>query len=228
MPPVATAQSSGADFHGENAQTDTSSFEMESDEQSMCSRFHPSEGLLTAAARHEIMQIRALWDLRGVHFYQAYSRDIGEFAIRNQTLRGAPGFKTGSRMTWLKPSLGWMLYRCGYGKKHSQECVLRIQLSHEAVGRILDRCLLSSTNKDHDDGSARPDAGEKAGGRVQWDPERSWEDSPSPATLAISTFLKAGESVFQPLLWTRLEGHNHCFMRFCASKHCLEHFSPRL
>ena len=30
---------------------------------------------------------------------------------------------------------------------------------------------------------------------------------PTPATLAISTLLKAGESVFQPLLWTKTVFH---------------------
>ena len=30
---------------------------------------------------------------------------------------------------------------------------------------------------------------------------------PTPATVAISTFLKAGESVFQPLLWTNTVFH---------------------
>ena len=49
---------------------------------------------------------------------------------------------------------------------------------------------------------------------------------PSPATLAISTLLKAGESVFyeQKQCFKRLEWHNHCFMHFLASKHCLAHF----
>ena len=31
--------------------------------------------------------------------------------------------------------------------------------------------------------------------------------NPSPATLAISTLLKAGECVFQPLLWTKTVFH---------------------
>ena len=53
------------------------------------------------------------------------------------------------------------------------------------------------------------------------------------AALAVSTVLKAGEGVFQTLLWAKavfhaLKEHSHCFMHFLAPKHRLGHFSPRL
>ena len=51
---------------------------------------------------------------------------------------------------------------------------------------------------------------------------------PSPATHPILTVSKAGESVFQTphcqkQCLVHLEEHNHCFMQFLASKHCLGH-----
>ena len=30
-------------------------------------------------------------------------------------------------MTWIKPSFAWMLYRCGYGRKHAQSRVLKLK-----------------------------------------------------------------------------------------------------
>ena len=38
---------------------------------------------------------------------------------------GGPDFKP-DRMTWIKPSFAWMLYRAGYGSKHGQENILKV------------------------------------------------------------------------------------------------------
>ena len=66
-------------------------------------------------------------------------------------------------MTWITPSLAWMLYRSGYGAKPGQERVLKIKLTHEAVVHLLSECQLKQTGTDE----------AKETGRVQWDPERS-------------------------------------------------------
>ena len=55
---------------------------------------------------------------------------------------------------------------------------------------------------------------------------------PTPATLAISTVLKAGETVAQSLSWTHtvfhaLQGAQPLFHALLASKHGLRRFSPR-
>ena len=57
------------------------------------------------------------------------------------------------------------------------------------------------------------------------------EAEPSPATHAILTDLKAGESVFQTLLLTKTVVQRSTTTVSCtilASKHCLRRFSPRL
>jgi len=65
-----------------------------------------------------------------------------------------------SRMTWIKPSFAWMLYRAGYGMKdHNQKRILKIKLSHATAADVLNRCACG-----HGGGGTE--------GRVQWDPAR--------------------------------------------------------
>jgi hypothetical protein len=97
------------------------------------------------------------WDDEGVWFYQAYNKAIADWAVAHQKL-GGPAFGT-DRMTWIKPSFAWVLYRSGYGRKHNQERILKIKLSHASVAELLSECQC----KHGGGGSA---------GRVQWDPAR--------------------------------------------------------
>ena len=100
---------------------------------------------------------RAEWDDEGVYFYQAYNAEIAGYAVEHQRF-GGPLFKP-HRMTWIKPSFGWMLYRAGYGRKPGQEVLLKIKLPHAAVAELLEECTCK-----HGGGGGN--------GRVQWDPER--------------------------------------------------------
>ena len=119
----------------------------------------------------EEREIRAAYDEEGLFVYQAYRPQIGSYAAKHG--RFGDGFKL-DRMTWIKPSFGWMLYRCGYGFKPGQEVVLRIKITHEGWLDALGRAVLST----HDQGVH----GEKAffqralkasECRVQWDPDRT-------------------------------------------------------
>eukprot|EP00928_Gymnodinium_smaydae_P026393 TRINITY_DN20745_c0_g1_i2.p1 TRINITY_DN20745_c0_g1~~TRINITY_DN20745_c0_g1_i2.p1 ORF type:complete len:275 (+),score=33.07 TRINITY_DN20745_c0_g1_i2:142-966(+) len=109
------------------------------------------------------------WDAEGVYVYQAYTDSIADWALENQKL-GGPHFNP-TRMTWIKPSFAWVLYRSGYGSKPGQNRVLKIKLSHEALGNLLNQCKLVDTNKTTR--KCRPQSDDDIGnGRVQWDPER--------------------------------------------------------
>ena len=55
----------------------------------------------------DVHVIRADWDEEGVYFYQAYSQQIADFALKNGNF-GGDGWNP-DRMSWIKPSLGWML-----------------------------------------------------------------------------------------------------------------------
>ncbi|MGW5878176.1 DUF4291 family protein [Nocardiopsis terrae] len=57
-------------------------------------------------------QIRARYTDTTVTVYQAYTPAIGVPAARDG--RFPPSWKR-ERMTWVKPSYLWMMYRCGWG-----------------------------------------------------------------------------------------------------------------
>ena len=99
----------------------------------------------------------AEYDKDGVFVYQAYCNEIANYAIEHQTF-GGELFNT-SRMTWIKPSFAWVLYRSGYAMKHNQERILKIKLSHDSIAKILEKCSCK-----HGGGGSF--------GRVQWDPAR--------------------------------------------------------
>ncbi len=97
------------------------------------------------------------WDEDGVYVYQAYCNEIADWAVEHQRF-GGPGFNA-QRMTWIKPSFAWVLYRAGYGRKYNQKRILKIKLSHDAIANILEECQCK-----HGGGGSL--------GRVQWDPAR--------------------------------------------------------
>jgi hypothetical protein len=97
------------------------------------------------------------WDEEGVYFYQAYNDDIASWAVEHQNF-GGPHFNR-TRMTWIKPSFAWVLYRSGYARKHNQTRILKVKVSHETVAALLSECKCR-------------EGGGGSKGRVQWDPAR--------------------------------------------------------
>ena len=63
-------------------------------------------------------EIRAFYTEDTVRVYQAYNKVIANEAVKNGTF--GSNFKL-DRMTWVKPSFLWMMYRCGWGTKENQE-----------------------------------------------------------------------------------------------------------
>jgi hypothetical protein len=122
-------------------------------------------------------QVRAVHDADTITVYQAYPPAIADAAVRSGTFV-AP-FKR-ERMTWVKPSFCWMMYRCGWAAKPGQERVLAVRMSRAGFERALGMASLSHFDRTlYDDGAAW--AAQKAASpvRVQWDPERT----PSGAAL---------------------------------------------
>ncbi len=115
-------------------------------------------------------QVLASFDASGVCVYQAFRPGIAESALRQGTF--ADGFNL-NRMTWIKPSFGWMLYRSGYASKHRQERILRIRLCHEGFQAILRAAVPTSFNPDlySDEHAWRADL-DRTEVRYQWDPDR--------------------------------------------------------
>lgn len=70
-------------------------------------------------------EIRAVYDEQTITVYQAYRKEIAEAAVKNQKF--VSPFKL-ERMTWIKPSFLWMMYRSGWGSKEGQENILAIKI----------------------------------------------------------------------------------------------------
>lgn len=72
------------------------------------------------------MLLRAAYDEHTLTVYQAYAPDLAGSAVAQQSLAG-PAFKV-ERMTWIKPSFLWMMYRSGWATKPQQERVLALKI----------------------------------------------------------------------------------------------------
>jgi hypothetical protein len=123
------------------------------------------------AQRSAARQVRAAYDAHAVVVYQAYSPAIAEPATAAG--RFVPPFKL-DRMTWIKPSFLWMMYRCGWATKPGQERVLAISITREGFEWALAHSSLShydpTVYASHAEWAERK---QTAPVRIQWDPERS-------------------------------------------------------
>ncbi|GAA3869229.1 DUF4291 domain-containing protein [Streptomyces lacrimifluminis] len=114
--------------------------------------------------------IRAAYAESTITVYQAYPPEIGLPAAREG--RFSSGWKR-DRMTWIKPSFLWMMYRCGWGTKAGQETVLAVEISREGFEWALRHaCLSSYVRGVHPDRATWQRQLKRAPARVQWDPER--------------------------------------------------------
>ena len=113
--------------------------------------------MIMEKSTEEVQVFNAEWDAEGVYVYQAFKDEIADWALENQRF-GGPHFNP-KRMTWIKPSFAWVLYRSGYAQKHDQNRILKIKIPHDCLSQILSQCKCA-----HGEGGGI--------GRVQWDPER--------------------------------------------------------
>ncbi|BBM87559.1 DUF4291 domain-containing protein [Candidatus Uabimicrobium amorphum] len=115
-------------------------------------------------------QIYANYDDEGIYVYQAFKREIVDAALEKGTF--GEGFSL-ERMTWIKPSFAWMLYRSRYGTKPNQQAILKIKVCHEGFEEIL-RCAVPTTYEEDVFSSKREwrDQLKNSCVRYQWDPDR--------------------------------------------------------
>ncbi|MDJ0346244.1 DUF4291 domain-containing protein [Streptomyces sp. H10-C2] len=123
-------------------------------------------------------RIRALHTATTVTVYQAYPPAIGLPAARTGRF---PAAWQRTRMTWIKPSFLWMMYRCGWGGKEDQETVLAVEITREGFEWALRHACLSHYERGlHTDLAAWKRDLKRAPARVQWDPERDLFLRPLP------------------------------------------------
>ncbi|MFI2289975.1 DUF4291 domain-containing protein [Streptomyces niveus] len=123
-------------------------------------------------------QIRALYTAATVTVYQAYAPEIGLPAVRDGRF---PAAWKRERMTWIKPSFLWMMYRCGWASKEDQETVLAVEITREGFEWALrNACLAHYEHGLHPDRATWKRQLKQAPARVQWDPERGLHLQPLP------------------------------------------------
>lgn len=123
-------------------------------------------------------QVRAVYDQATIRVYQAYNEQIARSALAVGTFVSPP-FKM-ARMTWIKPSFLWMMYRAGWGfKDEGQARILAIDITREGFHWALENSCSShpEPGQDHDAWTRSKDASPV---RVQWDPERDLHHNPLP------------------------------------------------
>ncbi len=113
--------------------------------------------------------IMAQYDDERIIVYQAYRKEIGEFAVKNQFFGGEFSL---NRMTWIKPNFLWMMYRSGWGTKEGQEITLAIHLKISAFQNYLENAAYTSFAQSegisHEEWRNEL---ENSHIRLQWDPD---------------------------------------------------------
>ncbi|MET8833294.1 DUF4291 domain-containing protein [Micromonospora sp. NPDC004540] len=123
-------------------------------------------------------QIRAAFTADTITVYQAYRPEIADAALAAG--RFVPPFKR-ERMTWIKPSFRWMMYRCGWTLKPGQERVLAVEITRAGFEWALAHACLSGYDpRRHPDRESWRRQLRTSPVRVQWDPERSLRLAPLP------------------------------------------------
>ncbi|AXG77951.1 DUF4291 domain-containing protein [Streptomyces paludis] len=115
-------------------------------------------------------RVRALHTDSTITVYQAYGPTIGLPTARDGRF---PEEWKRDRMTWIKPSFLWMMYRSGWGTKEGQTTVLAVEISRTGFDWALDNaCLSHYVPSVHPDRASWKRELKRAPARVQWDPER--------------------------------------------------------
>lgn len=115
-------------------------------------------------------EIRAVYTDETIRVYQAYNRTIAEEAVKNGTF--GPHFKM-ERMTWIKPSFLWMMYRCGWAQKEDQEHVLAIDIKRTGFDSAVRNAVVSTYSEDMGISQEEWKRNIRSSDiRIQWDPEK--------------------------------------------------------
>ena len=121
-------------------------------------------------------EIRAAYTPHTIRVYQAYSDAIADSAVAHQTLVSPP-FSM-NRMTWIKPSFLWMMYRAGWGlKEEGQKRILALDITHQGFA-----WALANSCSSHREPGMSLDAyralKDRMPVRIQWDPDRDLHHNP--------------------------------------------------
>ena len=115
--------------------------------------------------------VRAVYDNDTITVYQAFNKNIAHSAVEHQTFISPP-FKM-ERMTWIKPSFLWMMYRSGWATKENQESILAIKIKRSGFEWALQNsCLSHFDSTIHSSYDTWKETLKNSPVRIQWDPEK--------------------------------------------------------
>lgn len=118
-----------------------------------------------------LRQIRADFDASTIMVYQAYPPAISDAALAAGRFVAPFSF---TRMTWIKPSLLWLMHRSNWARKPGQERILAVRLTRAGWEQALSQAVLTApVPAVHRSAAAWSAAFDNASVHVQWDPERS-------------------------------------------------------
>lgn len=141
--------------------------------------------------------ILASYDDESIVVYQAYNAQIAEFACQNNRFAGCPGYNQ-TRMTWIKPSFLWMMYRSKWATRSNQQHVLAICLRRSAFDRYLAQAVHTqhqdSADDDDDDEKVSTNLSRQGKIRLQWDPDYHPDGTTVYGRRAIQLGLRKVES----------------------------------
>ena len=116
-------------------------------------------------------QIRATFDRDRITVYQAYPARIADPALKKGTFVPPFSFR---RMTWIKPSLLWLMTRSNWGQKPGQERILAVKMRRLHFDQLLKQGVLTAYEpSNHRSFGQWEDAFAATKVHIQWDPERS-------------------------------------------------------
>lgn len=122
-----------------------------------------------------VKEVFASYNKKYIRIYQAYNPVIASEAVKLQSF--GDNFST-DRMTWIKPSFLWLMYRSNWGTKKNQECILAIDVHREFFDRMLKKAILTSPDSMMFDGNEWEKRFKNTDVYCQWDSDRSLNGSP--------------------------------------------------
>ncbi|MDE5764706.1 MAG: DUF4291 domain-containing protein [Ruminococcus sp.] len=122
-----------------------------------------------------IKEIFAKYDKKCIRVYQAYNSTIASEALALQTF--GDNFSL-NRMTWIKPSFLWLMYRSNWGTKKNQECILALDIYRDRFNNLLEKAVLTSPDSILFDGNQWEKAFSDTDVYCQWDPDRNINGNP--------------------------------------------------
>jgi hypothetical protein len=127
--------------------------------------------------------VRATFDETTIRVYQAFSPSVAIPAL--EAGRFVSPFKM-DRMTWIKPSFNWMMYRSGFASKPGQEHILGIDILRTGFDWALRQGVLSAFDAQrHGSYENWTRLLSSSCVRIQWDPDRDWRLQKDPVLRTI-------------------------------------------